>query len=91
MPDVLIRDVPESELAELKAAAAERHVSLQTYLRDSVHAQADYIRRQAALAAAGDRLVGRSSVTHGERQAVLDAIDAAHDDRAAELGDPSSR
>ena len=69
MPDVLIRDVPESELAELKAAAAERHVSLQTYLRDSVHAQADYIRRQA----------------------VLDAIDAAHDDRAVELGDPSSR
>lgn len=81
MPDVLIRDVPEAELAQLKAAAADRKVSLQTYLREAVHAQTGYLRRQAALAAASARLADRHPVPPTERQAVLDVIDAAEVER----------
>lgn len=91
MPDVLIRDVPEAELAELKAAAADRSVSLQTYLRDAVHAQAGYLRRQAALTAASERLSGQPAVEPGERQAVLDAIDAAHAERGEQVSGEHAR
>lgn len=85
MPDVLIRDVPDAELAELKAAAAAGNVSLQTYLREVVHAQASYLRRQAALAAASERLSSRAPVAQTERQAVLDAIETAHAERAEQV------
>lgn len=87
MPNVLIRDVPADDLEQIRSAAAERGTSLQNYLRDAVHAQALYVRRQAALAEAAERLQGRPEVPAGERDAVLDAIARAHDERADQLSD----
>lgn len=67
-------------------AAAERGTSLQGYLRDTVHAQAVYLRRQAALSRTAERLAGRPGVPAEERDAVLDAIADAHAERADQLG-----
>lgn len=85
MPNVLIRDVPADDLDQIRAAAAGRGTSLQTYLRDAVHAQASYLRRQAALAGTAERLHGRAGVPADERRAVLDAVDDAHTERADQL------
>ena len=85
MPNVLIRDVLPDDLDEIRSAAARSGSSLQNYLRDAVHAQATYLRRQAALARTADRLAGRPAVTEKERQAVLDAVDAADEERAVDL------
>lgn len=87
MPNVLIRDVPEDDLEQIRSAAADRGMSLQSYLRDAVHAQAIYLRRQATLAEAANRLRGRPRVPDNERQGVLDAIDEAHAERADRLSD----
>jgi len=83
---VLIRDVPADDLDQIRAAAAARGVSLQRYLRDAVHAQASFLRRQEALTRTADRLQGRPAVAEEERQAVLDAIQTAHTSQADELG-----
>lgn len=85
MSNVLIRNVPEDDLDRLRTAAAERGTSLQNYLRDAVHAQAAYLRRQEALARAAERLHGRSEVPAEERGAVLDAIEDTHAERAEQL------
>ncbi len=85
MPNVLIRDVPADDLDQIRSAAAERGTSLQSYLRDAVHAQAVYLRRQAALARTAERLRDRAAVPAEERDAVLDAIDDAHAERADRL------
>ncbi|MGH3866481.1 MAG: hypothetical protein ACRDQ4_10160 [Pseudonocardiaceae bacterium] len=87
MPNVLIRDVPEDDLDQIRSAAAERGTSLQNYLRDAVHAQAAYLRRQAALAKTAERLGGRPEVPADERRAVLDAIADVHSERADRLID----
>ncbi|HMA46435.1 MAG TPA: hypothetical protein VKP11_04440 [Frankiaceae bacterium] len=86
MPDVLIRDVPAEDLDVIRAAAATQGVSLQSYLRATMHAQAGYLRRQEALEHAARRLRGRPDVPEAERAAVLDAIAAEHDRRADQLG-----
>lgn len=86
MPNVLIRDVPPDDLEQIRAAAAERGTSLQSYLLETVHAQAAYLRRQAALARTAQRLHGRRDVPEEERAAVLETVESAHDDRAAQLG-----
>lgn len=91
MPNVLLRDVPDDVLEELKAAAGSRGQSLQAYLLDTVHAQVTYLRRQAALRRAADRLSGRPAVSEEARQAVLDAIEQAHTERAAQLGGDTER
>jgi hypothetical protein len=91
MPNVLIRDVPPDDLEEIRAAAAAQGVSLQNYLREAVHAQASYLRRQEALARTAERLRGRPEVPGQDREAVLDAIDAAHAERAGQLGDRPAR
>ncbi|MGH3492053.1 MAG: hypothetical protein ACRDQ1_02300, partial [Sciscionella sp.] len=57
------------------------------YLLEAVHAQAVYLRRQNALTRTSQRLRGRSVVPDDERDAVLDAIDSAHDERADQLSD----
>lgn len=85
MTSVLIRDVPDDDLAQIRAAAAERGTSLQSYLRDAVHAQAAYLRRQAALTRTSERLEGRPEVPAVERSAVMDAIEDAHGERADQL------
>lgn len=90
MPNVLIRDVPADDLDEIRTAAAERGRSLQSYLRDAVHAQAGYLRRQETLARAASRLEDRYEVAPEERQAVLDAIDDAHVERGNQLVDRPS-
>lgn len=82
MPNVLIRDVPPDDLDQIRAVAAERGTSLQSYLRDAVHAQAVYLRRQAAIARTAERLQGQPEVPDSERQEVLEAVDRAHDERA---------
>jgi hypothetical protein len=87
MPNVLIRDVPAEDLDQIRAAAAQQGTSLQGYLLDAVHAQASYLRRQAALARTGERLKGRAAVPEGEREAVLAAIQ----DDIEERGDQLSR
>ncbi|MGH3885278.1 MAG: hypothetical protein ACRDSZ_01710 [Pseudonocardiaceae bacterium] len=87
MPDVLIRDVPDDDLDQIRSAAAERGTSLQNYLRDAVHAQATYLRRQVALARTAERLDGRPEVPAEERRAVLDAIADLHFERADRLID----
>lgn len=90
MPNVLIRDVSPDDLERIRAAAAARGTSLQTYLREAVHAQARYLRRQDALSRMAARLGGRGEVREDERAAVLEAIDAAHAERAEQLGDRSA-
>lgn len=85
MPNVLIRDVPSDDLDQLRAVAAERGTSLQSYLLDAVHAQVMYLRRQAAITRTSERLRGRPAVSDGERDAVLAAVDSAHDERADQL------
>lgn len=91
MSNVLIRDVPTEDLERLRAAASARGVSLQSYLRDAVRAQASFLRRQEALARTADRLEDRAGVPEAERQAVLEAIDTAHALRAEELGEQAAR
>ncbi len=87
MPNVLIRDVPDDDLDQIRSAAAERGTSMQNYLRDAVHAQAVYLRRQAAVTRTAERLEGRPEVPADERRAVLDAIADAHSERADRLID----
>ncbi len=87
MPNILIRDVPRDDLEQLRSAAAERGASLQSYLRDAVHAQAIHLRRQTALARTAQRLAGEPGVRDDDRRAVLDAIDDAHTERGAQLSD----
>jgi hypothetical protein len=82
VPNVLIRDVPADDLDQIRAAAASRGTSLQRYLLDAIHAQATYLRRQAAIADISERLRGRPDVPDSERDAVLAAADQACDERA---------
>lgn len=89
MSNVLIRDVPAEDLDQIRSAAAERGTSLQNYLRETVHAQAAYLRRQEALARTAERLRGRPAVPSEERGAVLDAIEDAHVERADQFSDRS--
>lgn len=84
---MLIRDVPSSDLDQIRAAAAAQGTSLQSYLRETVHAQATYLRRQEALARTARRLQHRNAVPEEAREAVLDAVDAAHNERTDELTD----
>lgn len=91
MSNVLIRGVPEEDLELIRAAAADRGTSLQSYLLQTVQAQALYLRRQEALARTARRLQGKSEVSDVERDAVLDAVDAAHEDRATQLGQAPQR
>ncbi len=85
MPNVLIRDVPADDLDQIRSAAAARGTSLQSYLREAVHAQAAYLRRQETLTRAAERLRDRTEVPADERRAVLDAIADAHTERADHL------
>lgn len=87
MSNVLIRDVPTDDLDRIRAAASAQGVSLQSYLREAVRAQAAFLRRQEALGQAADRLRGRPEVPDEERRAVLDAIETAQVSRADQLGD----
>lgn len=90
MPNVLIRDVPPDDLDQIRAVAAELGTSLQSYLRDSVHAQAVYLRRQAAISRTSERLRDQVEIPRSERDAVLAAVDHAHDERADQLSDRSA-
>lgn len=85
MSNVLIRDVPGDDLEQIRAAAAQKGTSLQGYLRDAVHAQAVYLRRQEALARVSEQLRGRAGVPDEERRAVLEAVEDASDERADQL------
>jgi hypothetical protein len=85
MSNVLIRDVLADDLDQIRLAAAEQGASLQSYLRDAVHAQAMYLRRQAAITRTAERLRGGSQVPENERNAVLALVDQAHDERADQL------
>jgi hypothetical protein len=87
MTNVLIRDVPADDLDQIRSAAAERGTSVQAYLRDAVHAQAAYLRRQDALARAAERLQGQPEVPDDERAAVLDAIDDTFTQRPDRFSD----
>jgi hypothetical protein len=91
VPNVLIRDVSADDLDQIRSAAAARGTSVQSYLREAVHAQAAHIRRQAALARTAERLTGKPAVPEAERRAVLDVIEDAHAERSGRLGDPSAR
>lgn len=73
MSDVLVRGVPDDELAELKSAAAMAKLSLQTYLRQAVvHDHVVHLRRLRALERSGSRLADRSPVPLVARDAALD-------------------
>jgi len=91
MPNVLIRDVPEDDLDQIRSAAAQAGTSLQSYLREAVRAQATHLRRKAALARTVERLRGRPEVPTEERDAVLAAIADAHAQRAKDLSDRPTR
>jgi hypothetical protein len=82
---LLIRDVPDGDLQVLRAAAAARGQSLQAYMLGAVHDRALYARRQEALGDISRRLEGQPLIPAPEREAVLDAVDAAHDERADDL------
>ena len=85
MPNVLIRDVPADDLDQIRSAAVARGTSLQSYLRDAVHAQAAYLRRQETLTRVAERLRDRTEVPADERRAVLDTIADADPERAYQL------
>lgn len=85
MPNVLVRDVPPDDLDQIRSAAAAQGTSLQGYLRDAVHAQAVYLRRQAAITRSAERLRGGPQVPESEREAVLELVDEAHHERADQL------
>ena len=85
MTNVLIRDVPAEDLDEIRAAATEAGESLQVYLRNAVHGQATYLRRQAALDATAERLRDRPGVSARDRHAVLDDVEEAQAERAGDL------
>lgn len=87
----MIRDVPPEDLDEIKAEAAARGVSLQSYLRQAMQSQAAYLRRRNSLSRVAARLAGQAAVPDEERDAVLEAVDTAHDERAAQLGHPEQR
>ncbi|MFT4163968.1 MAG: hypothetical protein QM650_01855 [Microlunatus sp.] len=91
MPNVLVRDVPPEDLELIRSAAAGRGSSLQGYLRDAIHAQAVYLRRQAAIADLAERLEAQPEVPESERAAVLVSIDRTHNDRADQLSSRSDR
>ncbi|MGH8962980.1 MAG: hypothetical protein ACRDWT_17635 [Jatrophihabitantaceae bacterium] len=87
MSDVLIRDVPADDLDQIRVAAAERGTSVQSYLRDTLHEQAAYLRRQQALTRTAERLHNKDQVPAEERNAILQAIADAHDERSDQLSD----
>lgn len=91
MANVLIRDVSPEDLEQIRGAASQRGTTLQAYLWETVHAQAACLRRQDALARAGRRLQGRPAVPNQAREGVLEAIDAAHDERGNRLSERPSR
>jgi hypothetical protein len=91
VPNVLIRDVPADDLELIRSAARERGISLQAYLRETVHRQAAYLRRREALAAMSNRLRHQPDVPEEERAAVLEAIAAEHARRADRIIDASKR
>jgi hypothetical protein len=91
MSNVLIRDVPTDDLERIRLAAAARGVSLQRYLWDALHAQADHLRRQETLGRVAKRLRDRPGVPEAEREAVLDAVEEADASRADELGERAAR
>lgn len=64
---------------------------MQNYLREAVHAQAAYLRRQDALIRTAKRLRGGDDVPDNEREAVLEAIAAAHTDRAEQVSNRPAR
>lgn len=90
MTNVLIRDVPADDLEQIRATAAAQGTSVQAYLRDVMQAQAGYLRRQEALAAISERLADGAAMPDTARGAVLDDIDAAHDERSSQLSERSS-
>jgi hypothetical protein len=87
MSNVLIRDVPDAELEELKAAAAASKMSLQSYLLDALHAQVAYARRQATLTEIAEQVAPMPAVPESERKAVLDEMKAAVEGSGADLID----
>lgn len=89
MPNVLIRDVPDADLEQIRSAAEGQGMSLQAYLRGAVRIQAAHLRRRAALVRTAERLRGQPGVPGEERQAALGAIDDAHAERADQLSDRS--
>lgn len=76
MPNVLIRNVPESDLELVRGAAVSRGESLQEYLLETLLARAAYVRRQEALARAKRRLEGSPPLSDADRRAAFDAFDA---------------
>ena len=84
MTNVLIRDVPSEDLDRIRAEASAQGVSLQSYLRDALHAQARHLRRREALNRTAD-------VPEQERQNVLESIDSDHTGRAEDLADRAAR
>ncbi len=91
MSNVLIRDVPVDDLEQIRSAAAEQGTSLQNYLLTAVRAQAAYLRRRDALVKTTQRLQAHAAVPEDERAAVLNSIDAAHQQRADQLGNRPAR
>lgn len=91
VPHVLIRDVPDDDLEQIRSAAADRGQSLQAYLREALSVQAAQLRRQAAVGRIAARLRGRPPVSEADRRAVADAVDASLDERTGDLGDPARR
>ncbi len=87
MPNVLIRDVSADDIDQIPSAAAAQGTSTQNYLRDAVHAQAAYLRRQATLARTAEQVRGQLDVPADERGAVLGAIADTHTERADQLSD----
>jgi hypothetical protein len=91
MSNVLIRDVLPEDLEQIRGAAAQQCTTLQAYLWETVHAQAAYLRRRDALARTALRLHTRPAVPDRAREGVLDAIEAAHDERGDRLSALPSR
>jgi hypothetical protein len=80
MPDLLIRNVDDADLAELRRAARAEGMSMQSYMLRTVQRQAVYERRQATLAAIRNELRGYGGMTDEDRAAVRQAMDEAIDE-----------
>jgi hypothetical protein len=80
MPDLLIRNVDEADLAELRRSAQAEGISMQSYMLRTVQRQATYERRQATLASLRARRGQRAPLTDADRAAIRKAMDDAMDD-----------
>lgn len=79
MGNVLIRDVPEPDMSQLRRAAEAAGISMQAYLLATLHERAVWEQRRLTLAEVADDLSETPELSAEDRAAARRAIDHALD------------